>query len=40
MTWRELSARIGHLLAGMVLVGLQCGDDLVEIAEDLLVHLG
>jgi hypothetical protein len=34
----ELSARIGHLGAGGRVVG-ESGDDVVEVAQDLLVHL-
>ena len=38
MTWWELSARIGDLLAGLRVI-LEGGDDSVEVAQDLLVHL-
>jgi len=34
-----LSARIGGLACGGVRVGVQVGDDAVEVCQDLLVHL-
>src|SRR5690349_13510827 len=38
-TWWELSARMGRLRAGGRVIG-ESGDDAVQIAQDLLVHLG
>ena len=37
--WAVLSARIGGLACGGGRVGVQAGDDVVEVDQDLLVHL-
>jgi hypothetical protein len=39
MMWRVLSARTGRLRLAGPWVCFQCADDLVEVAEDLPVHL-